>query len=71
MDWILTPRSVGGRITLAVNLLVGAATVGFLLFDYHRESHQWLLEKQGYTVRVLNPGYEELVKAGFKSADAQ
>jgi rhodanese-related sulfurtransferase len=26
------------------------------------------LENQGYTVRVLNPGYEELVKAGFKTA---
>jgi phage shock protein E len=24
------------------------------------------LEKQGYTVRALRPGYEDLVKAGFK-----
>jgi rhodanese-related sulfurtransferase/quercetin dioxygenase-like cupin family protein len=28
-----------------------------------------VLEKQGYTVRVLKPGYEELVKAGFKAVD--
>jgi rhodanese-related sulfurtransferase len=26
------------------------------------------LEKQGYTVRPLKPGYEQLVKAGFKVA---
>jgi phage shock protein E len=25
-----------------------------------------VLEQQGYTVRVLKPGYEELTKAGFK-----
>ena len=24
------------------------------------------LEKHGYTVRALKPGYNELVKAGFK-----
>jgi phage shock protein E len=35
-----------------------------------------ILEKQGYTVRALKPGYEELIKAGFKKgkppkADAQ
>lgn len=30
-----------------------------------------VLEKQGYTVRVLKPGYEELVKAGLKAADAK
>ena len=28
-----------------------------------------LLGEQGYTVRALNPGYEELVKAGFKKAE--
>jgi hypothetical protein len=27
-----------------------------------------ILEKQGYNVRVLKPGYEELIKAGFKQA---
>ena len=27
-----------------------------------------ILEKQGYTVRVLKPGYQELIKAGFKRA---
>jgi rhodanese-related sulfurtransferase/quercetin dioxygenase-like cupin family protein len=29
------------------------------------------LENQGYTVRVLKPGYEQLVKAGFKQAEAK
>ena len=29
-----------------------------------------ILEQQGYTVRVLKPGYEELIKAGFEKADA-
>lgn len=28
-----------------------------------------ILQKQGYTVRVLKPGYEELIKAGFKKSD--
>ena len=28
-----------------------------------------ILEKQGYKVRVLKPGYEELIKAGFKKAE--
>jgi rhodanese-related sulfurtransferase len=28
-----------------------------------------VLEKLGYQVRVLKPGYEELVKAGFKRAE--
>lgn len=30
-----------------------------------------VLENQGYTVRVLKPGYEELVKAGFKKAETK
>jgi rhodanese-related sulfurtransferase len=30
-----------------------------------------ILKDQGYTVRVLKPGYEELLKAGFKSADSR
>jgi hypothetical protein len=25
-----------------------------------------ILEDHGYTVRVLEPGYEQLIKAGFK-----
>jgi len=29
------------------------------------------LEKQGYKVRVLKPGYEELIKAGFKKAESK
>ncbi len=29
------------------------------------------LEKQGYTVRALKPGYEELLKAGFKKVVPQ
>ncbi len=28
-----------------------------------------ILEKQGYTVRVLKPGYKELIEAGFKRAE--
>ncbi len=28
-----------------------------------------ILEGQGYTVRVLKPGYKELIEAGFKKAD--
>jgi phage shock protein E len=27
-----------------------------------------ILKKQGFTVRVLKPGYEELIKAGFKKS---
>jgi hypothetical protein len=28
-----------------------------------------VLEQQGYTVRALRPGYEQLIAAGFKEAD--
>lgn len=28
-----------------------------------------ILEKQGYKVRALKPGYEQLIKAGFKKAE--
>jgi phage shock protein E len=28
-----------------------------------------ILQKQGYTVRALKPGYEQLLKAGFKKAE--
>lgn len=44
-SWRLVPSSVGGRVALAVNLLVAAAAAGFLAFDYHRESHQRLADK--------------------------
>ena len=30
-----------------------------------------VLEKQGYKVRALKPGYEELVKAGFKNVESK
>jgi len=30
-----------------------------------------VLTQQGYTVRVLKPGYEELVEAGFKKAEQE
>jgi len=30
-----------------------------------------VLEKQGYKVRALKPGYEDLVKAGFKKAESK
>lgn len=30
-----------------------------------------VLENQGYTVRVLHPGYDQLVKAGFKKAESK
>lgn len=42
---VLAPASVGGRVALAVNLLVVVAAVGFLAFDYRRESHQRLADK--------------------------
>jgi hypothetical protein len=28
-----------------------------------------VLQKHGYTVRPLKPGYEQLLKAGFKKAE--
>lgn len=30
-----------------------------------------ILEQQGYAVRVLKPGYEQLLKAGFKKAEPE
>ncbi|MBY0229063.1 MAG: SpoIIE family protein phosphatase [Gemmataceae bacterium] len=46
MTWSsFIPASVGLRVALAVNLLVVVAGVGFLVFDYHRESRQRLADK--------------------------
>lgn len=67
----LTPASVGGRVALAVNLLVAGAAVGFLAFDFHRESHQRLADKvvslreQAKTFHVAVTGY------GGEPADRQ
>jgi rhodanese-related sulfurtransferase len=30
-----------------------------------------ILEKQGYNVRVLKPGYEQLIEAGFKKGETK
>lgn len=39
------PRSVGVRVAVAVNLLVVACGIGFLVFDYQQESRQRLTDK--------------------------
>lgn len=60
---MLAPASVGGRVALAVNLLVAVAAIGFLAFDYHRESHQRLADKaaslreQAMTFHLAVAGY--------------
>lgn len=59
----LTPTSVGGRVALAVNSLVVITAIGFLAFDYHRESHQRLADKaaslreQALTFHLAVAGY--------------
>lgn len=42
----LLPGSLGVRVALAINLLVLVAGVGFLAFDYRRESRQRLADKK-------------------------
>lgn len=46
-QWVrrLVPNSVGVRVALAVNLLVVAVGVGFLTFDYQRETRQRMADK--------------------------
>ena len=40
----------------------------FCVVGMRAKAAAFVLEKQGYTVRELKPGYDELVKAGFKKA---
>ena len=67
----LLPTSVGGRVALAVNLLVAVAAAGFLAFDHHRESHQRLTDK-ALSLREQAMTFHQAV-AGYKgdSADRQ
>lgn len=69
--WRIVPSSVGGRVALAVNLLVAVAAIGFLAFDYHRESHQRLADKAA-SLREQAMTFHQAV-AGYKgeSADRQ
>jgi rhodanese-related sulfurtransferase len=40
----------------------------FCVVGMRAKAAAYELEKQGYTVHALKPGYEQLVKAGFKKA---
>jgi rhodanese-related sulfurtransferase len=41
----------------------------FCMVGMRARTAAFALEKHGYTVRALKPGYEDLVKAGFKKAE--
>jgi rhodanese-related sulfurtransferase len=43
----------------------------FCLVGMRAKQAGLVLEKQGYTVRALKPGYEDLIKAGFKKAESK
>jgi rhodanese-related sulfurtransferase len=43
----------------------------FCVVGMRAKTAAYELGKQGYNVRALKPGYEELVKAGFKKAKAE
>ncbi len=40
----------------------------FCVVGMRARAAAYVLEKRGYTVRALKPGYDDLVKAGFKKA---
>jgi len=52
--------------TLAKTLPKKKIVYTFCVVGMRAKAAGMILEKHGYTVRVLKPGYEELVKAGFK-----
>lgn len=43
----------------------------FCVVGMRAKTAAYVLEKQGYTVRVLKPGYDELLEAGFKKGKSK
>jgi phage shock protein E len=61
-------RKGGDPKTLAKTLPQKKIIYTFCVVGMRAKSAAYALEKHGYTVRALKPGYEDLVKAGFKKA---
>ena len=61
-------RKGGDPKVLAKTLPQKKIIYTFCVVGMRAKAAAFALEKQGYTVRALKPGYDELVKAGFKKA---
>jgi phage shock protein E len=61
-------RKGGDPKVLAKTLPQKKILYTFCVVGMRAKAAAFELEKRGYTVRALKPGYDELVKAGFKKA---
>ena len=61
-------RKGGDPKALAKTLPQKKIIYTFCVVGMRARTAAYELQKHGYTVRALKPGYEELVKAGFKKA---
>jgi phage shock protein E len=61
-------RKGGDPKALAKTLPQKKIIYTFCVVGMRAKTAAYELQKHGYTVRALKPGYEELVKAGFKKA---
>lgn len=59
-------RKGGDPKALAKNVPQKKILYTFCVVGMRAKTAAYELEKHGYTVRALRPGYEELLKAGFK-----
>jgi rhodanese-related sulfurtransferase len=64
-------RKGGDRKAIAKILPKDKIVYTFCVVGMRAKAAAYELSKQGYTVRALKPGYEDLVKAGFKKAKAE
>jgi rhodanese-related sulfurtransferase len=64
-------RKGGDPKVLAKTLPKKKIIYTFCVVGMRSKTAAYYLEKQGYTVRALKPGYDELVKAGFKQAEPE
>lgn len=62
-------RKGGDAKVLAKTLPKKRIIYTFCVVGMRAKSATIALEKHGYTVRALKPGYDELLKAGFKKAN--
>jgi rhodanese-related sulfurtransferase len=62
-------RKGGDAKVLAKTLPKKKILYTYCMVGMRARTAAFALEKHGYTVRALKPGYEDLLKAGFKKAD--
>ena len=64
-------RKGGDPIVIAKKLPKKKILYTFCVVGMRARTAAFALEKHGYTVRALKPGYEQLLEAGFKKAEPE